>query len=416
DFQDLQVKTPLPAQTEETIHDDPAIIQSHYIGVPLSSSASHGGKTLIESAQRQDMSALTSRGYPTSSASLQPVNHVSSTNLSNSIEDCEQSTSMSMYWQGYNGTTINRSHASQYSIPFQPHPWCQLVVTESDAKLNDSPIMELTKALEIISPVSSVASNNSIFTPVQNSLPRDVPSFSSNTSYGNINRLTTSLVPYFGEYTYITNVENVGKSISDAKIVYTAQSTPSLVSSYEWSQSHVLSSTVYLNLKNIDLLIPLSSTLPSLVPTPTSQAPLLPLPIEGLSHLSFLIQIHEKFLVVTFLSALCLINLALNLNLYNEVLCMFTEEFDFEVMNEKFKRDEVWIYLEKANQGENIIGDKEAPHLVPHFDAKTFSWFNQRYNMVYGGWDAGHVNYYHGRYNWGRGYDGRGNGNKNLPY
>uniref|UniRef100_A0A2C9WBA4 DFDF domain-containing protein n=1 Tax=Manihot esculenta TaxID=3983 RepID=A0A2C9WBA4_MANES len=370
DFQDLQVKTPLPAQTEETIHDDPAIIQSHYIGVPLSSSASHGGKTLIESAQRQDMSALTSRGYPTSSASLQPVNHVSSTNLSNSIEDCEQSTSMSMYWQGYNGTTINRSHASQYSIPFQPHPW------------NDSPIMELTKALEIISPVSSVASNNSIFTPVQNSLPRDVPSFSSNTSYGNINRLTTSLVPYFGEYTYITNVENVGKSISDAKIVYTAQSTPSLVSSYG------------------------ASTFSSLLtPSPS-------LSIEGLSHLSFLIQIHEKFLVVTFLSALCLINLALNLNLYNE----FTEEFDFEVMNEKFKRDEVWIYLEKANQGENIIGDKEAPHLVPHFDAKTFSWFNQRYNMVYGGWDAGHVNYYHGRYNWGRGYDGRGNGNKNLPY
>lgn len=72
------------------------------------------------------MSALTSRGYPTSSASLQPVNHVSSTNLSNSVEDCGQSTSMSMYWQGYNGTTINRSHASQYSIPFQPHPWCQL--------------------------------------------------------------------------------------------------------------------------------------------------------------------------------------------------------------------------------------------------------------------------------------------------
>lgn len=72
----------------------------------------------------------------------------------------------------------------------------------------------------------------------------------------------------------------------------------------------------------------------------------------------------------------------------------FTEEFDFEAMNEKFKKDEMWGYLGKAKQRDKTEGakdnatdqsleDKEAPGLVPNFDPNvgigTFSCTSQIY-------------------------------------
>ncbi|KAK9928361.1 hypothetical protein M0R45_025501 [Rubus argutus] len=73
DIKDLQVKSHAPAQREEQIHNDPAIIQSHYTGVPASSppSALVGGKSLSEINQWQDTPSLSTK----SNASVLPSYH-----------------------------------------------------------------------------------------------------------------------------------------------------------------------------------------------------------------------------------------------------------------------------------------------------------------------------------------------------
>ncbi|XWS62284.1 hypothetical protein CRYUN_Cryun07bG0197000 [Craigia yunnanensis] len=449
DIKDLQVKFSPPVQIDEQIHNDPAIIQSQFAGPTLnpSPSAPIGIRTLKESTQWQDTPALASRVYPSALPTHQFAPQVNPSNSSNHSQAAQNAGtplfSIPLYWHGYNGTPINVYQAQQNPIPFQSSSmFSSLISVQSHVNSPDphsSPIM-------------------GSFTPVQCSMSPDLPSGSSleaplsQAAYTS-NRLSVPSFPSSFEDTNITQSQPVGKAVSSPAaaagplsvlptpmpyLAYSSgsllTSSPSLLTPGQLAQArpHVLSLTqnTYPVHKDTTAFASLSSYTPSVNSTPVTQPPLLPLPTPAQRSL------HST--------------------------TRFTEEFDFEAMNEKFKMDEVWGYLGKANQkdkaeedieedvSDKSLVDKQGLGLLSNFDPKpaykkddffdtiscnsqsrgarngqnlfsesvkfdseTFDNFQQRSHVSYGpygGYGTGHGQNYRGSYNWGRGYGYGGRG------
>ncbi|KAL9664490.1 hypothetical protein QQ045_019893 [Rhodiola kirilowii] len=125
---------------------------------------------------------------------------------------------------------------------------------------------------------------------------------------------------------------------------------------------------------------------------------------------------------------------------------IFTEEFDFEAMNEKFKKEELWGYLGKVKgrdteadqnmSGRDGLGIKPAYKKDEFFDTissslnrgvgnRRYNYQNHPSNEIPFLWSRGDHDSYevansgmsNGSHNWerGYGYDGRGYG-RNMPY
>ncbi|KAH8509876.1 hypothetical protein H0E87_007705 [Populus deltoides] len=367
DIKDLQVQSPPPDQTEEQIYNDPAIIQNHSA---LSSSTTAG-------FQAPHTPALTTRAYSGALPLFQPVNHVGLTNLSQATQNAGPSLSIPKHSQGYHGIS---SQQSMVSSPLIVQNHMQAL------GLQEPLVMGLKSPSECITPESTVATNpfNPIFSsslsPAQYATSPDTSSFlslktrvPSHAASLPANRLTMSSIPMTSipmSSQDINATETL--AVADPMAMCPAQSLPYLMPSYVGSTSSslltplpsllsphhflqsrppVLSSPqkLYPDQKDVAALTPLSSTSPPLLSTPASQPPLLPLPGSVQQH---------KYLT-----------------------SKFTEEFDFEAMNEKFKKDEVWGYLGKAKQREKTEGmednttdqsmvDKEAPIVVLNLDPK----------------------------------------------
>lgn len=485
DIKDLQVKSSPPAQVDEQVHNDPAIIQSQHAGLPgdFSPIPTVGGRTSTESTKWQDTPALSNRAYPSALSGSQSASHLGSPNhFQGALNAGGPSVSVPQYWQGYNGSPTSVPGAAQNPISVQsPSSLSSSLPIPNHLPAHGVQIQAtpttLTNTPEPVAPATSHVAATSLYShftpplaPLQSSSFPDIPSPSSiklsppsQAAYNTASILPMSSFPSPLQEINPSEAEFVSKAgihhVADQ--AHPAQSMPhhpgspfvssasgilltpppSLVTPDQFAQSrhHVLSSTQinYPGHKDLGPGSLMPSYNPSINSTPTIQPPLLPLPVAARQP-----QFSDT---------------------------RFTEEFDFEAMNEKFKKDEVWGYLGKAKQRDETEGSEHnvPEQIIQHRedlgqssnldskpayqkddffdtiscnaqtrgarngqnrfsdrmrqDTETFGNVQHRppnYGPYYGGFNAGRGGNFRGSYNWGRGYGygGRRGRGGNMHY
>ncbi|XP_016201297.1 protein LSM14 homolog A-like [Arachis ipaensis] len=447
DIKNLQIKSPpTSAKSEEQIHNDPAIIQSQL----NSTAASFGGRNSTESIQRQDSVDMFSKAIPIGLLSPQSATQLNPSDQSAATQVAgHPSFSTSMYLNGHSGISSNNSNSLLYpallqspSMVASPLPyqsWMQTPETEVPNKVGWTPLSDYGL------PVSST--NTSLVNQTRSPSPNPLQISDSL----DVNSLlpTKAPMPYPTPMTFdgsnihsfssplqeINSIDNqiAEKICPDPRSIYLGHAfhhpssfvgyssgplpiPPSLLTPDQFAHPRENVSPLTQNLtpnqKDMGSLIPTSSNSSVLMPSIVSQAPLLPLP-------TLVPKPHS-------------------------IASQFNEEFDFEAMNEKFNKDEVWGSLGKAtmniegvddNASSISSGDKDSQGKTPSpksaykkddffdtiscnsassgrngqhrlserikLDTETFGNFQHRPNFGYGG---GRGMNFRGSNNWGRGY------------
>ncbi|XP_047971492.1 decapping 5-like protein [Salvia hispanica] len=444
DIKDVKVITNPLVQKQEKVHNDPAIIESNYHIPPYSSSHSvspvPGYST--ESKFYSESSGLNARSHlnmlPSNpSGSQMGWGSSQSTHSGSSSYDIPTGPTQ---WQGYHAAPGGTSIAQQHPLSSAPMthllqnpastamamtnmpdfvPSGYQLAASSSSCLNSSPNSTSEQLLPSMLHSNSLSSEQS--QPLYNSttinsrgLTQPLPLAYQNT--GSIEAQAANKV-----------VPNHASSLPAQFLPYSASSGMGQISnsflgapnpSQPRLSEYSMSNNLYAEPNDVTGTSSNSPNFLSSAAGPAVHPPLLPLPPTAQKLQSPL---------------------------------QFTEEFDFEAMNEKFKKDEVWGYLGKANQRENIDGMQSAIKsqefgddkldLISKSDPKpayskddffdtiscnslgwgtrdgqnqlservklnseTFGYFERRSQFGYGGQRSGHGQH-RGPYNWGRGYN-----------
>lgn len=446
DIKDLQVKSSPTPQVEESLDNDPAIIQSSCAGVSPSSSksVSLNGGSLTEYGSYKG---------PASVNSVPPPHQ--------SVNQFEYGTSQAT--QSNMGSYATPSYQQRYSESASSHyaPQHSVLPSASHVMMQDLlqayPLQgpeHFSSAVlpKSVAPMPVVTTANSLsLTSRQSLAPQQLSMAPSTNIISPLLSVTSSMSSYAYTPAFPQSSQHVGNSGapilarigSNASPLYPVspfvdsssgafpQQPPILLTPDQLSLPRI-SGKLYSDQKDLGVLSSEPLNPSSSFATPAVQAPLLPLPPA-----------------------------AKKLQSSSE----FTEEFDFVAMNEKFNKDEVWGYLGKAKQtarkmdGEDIAmvnedkGNEDGHGLDSNADPKpaynkddffdnisrntvarggrngqnrisqrmrqdteTFGNHQQRPYPGYGGYGPGHGGHRGAYgYGWGRGYNnygsrGRGGG------
>lgn len=413
DIKDLQVKSsppPPPPPQAASLHNDPAIIQSHY-SQPASTSSSlpsAGGAVLPDLSSQTVQYGLQRPSFHSSLPLYQPGNTPWGSSVPPPAGNASTLSVPPMYWQGYYAPSSGLPPHLQQPPFLQPTPGLSVPQNLQYPGLNSSLPSGLQKLSELqpslMPPVTSQGPSSgvlpsttapasatlsapesskpllpnmgSLFTPVT-SIGATFPFPSQPTSMAETSATVSQNLTSFGSskatalpgstLAYQTVSQSVSSTVAPSSSAQVEMPVPLLAPSGQLlqntasmlSSSHSMQTPLQISNKDVKPVEPKAKVaeplLPDpLLPDPPSRAvpenkdPILPLPK----------QTPQKY------------NGSGSHNHHNfrgrgrgrgsafsQSVTTFTEEFDFTAMNEKFNKDEVWGHLGKKSQSRDKDGE-----------------------------------------------------------
>ncbi|XP_044506944.1 protein decapping 5-like [Mangifera indica] len=397
DIKDLQVKSSPPVQTTASIHNDPAIIQSHYTQAAITSTSLPSGSgsvpDLTSQSSQLGLSRPTFQGNP---SLYQPGGSLGAWGSSPLSTTNGSGLAMPMYWQGFYGSSnglqdqqqpllqpppglsmlpsmqqsmqypamnpslpmgasnLSASQLSEQRPPLLP-PFgtgtlnlhspmlpAQAPVTVSDSSMNLIPDKASTKTLPPAAPSKSVPLVPLLTAGLDNAAIALPPISEPKTVPGPImpfQSMSESASSIVGTSSSILNDGKMPSLVTPDQLLQRGLPTVSSSQSSQTAQ------------KDVEVVHLSSTETPPLAVASVaeSQEPILPLPSppEHKTHGPPMYHQHNY-------------RGGRGSGRGNEIsrsATRFTEDFDFTAMNEKFNKDEVWGHLGKSNKAQEDEDD-----------------------------------------------------------